>query len=344
MATIARGWLTSDCFTRLSAALLILTGALAQPAKAVPISYELDVVGTNASGTFAGIPFSNGALVLTFEGDTTTVLPFTVQGSKGPTTGYVNLVGTATVTVIDTSNGTTVGGGTILSSAGIFISVDNTNGGIGFGSFGVLPGSANFPGQVAYPSGMLVEPATAVATYDLKGSARFMGFSIACVNFPATPCGAGIPLPTSAGELILNQETIAPAVFTATVQAVTPFSSLTAEAEVGARRFELEGHFSLGTTSNGINPLSEAVTLQLDSYSVTIPPGSFTRSKLGGYEFKGKIADVRLKFFLKADNPATYRFQVEGTGAGLPELTNPLSVEMTVGDDSGAATVRSEDR
>ena len=343
MATIARGWLTSDCVTRLSAALLILTGGLAQPATAVPITYELDDVGAIASGTFAGTPFSNASVILTFEADTTTVVPFTVQGSKGPVTGYVNLVGVGTVTVID-ANATVIGGGTFLPSAGIFVSVDGTNGAVGIGSFGVPPGNPNFPGQVAYPAGMLLAANNVMTSYDLKSDVSLPGFAISCVGFPATVCPVGIALATTAGDLILDHQTIADAVFSARVQTVTPFSSLTAEAEVGARRFEVEGHFSLGTTSNGINPLSEAVTLQLDSYSVTIPPGSFTRSKLGGYEFKGKIADVRLRFFLKADSPATYRFQVEGAGAGLPELTNPLTVEMTVGDDSGAATVISEDR
>jgi hypothetical protein len=53
----------------------------------------------------------------------------------------------------------------------------------------------------------------------------------------------------------------------------------------------------LGAASDGIAPLSEAVTLQLDSYSVTITLGSFTPSRRDGHKFKGTIADVSLDFF-----------------------------------------------
>jgi hypothetical protein len=332
------GQRSNRVLTGLSAALLSFAGAFAQPVAAVPISYELDDVGGNASGTFAGTPFSNALVILTFEADTTTVVPFTVPGPTGPASGYVNLVGTGTVTVLDV-NGTTVGYGTFLPSAGIFISVDNTNGGIGVGSFGVPPSNPSFPGQVAYPAGMLVSSKTATATYDLKSDISLAGFAISCVGFPVPTCPAGIPLPTTAGDLILDHQGIAQADFAATVQPVTPFSSLNAEADVESSSFVLIGQFSLGAASNGINPSAEAVTLQLDSYSVTIPPGSFTRTRLGGYKFRGKIGDVRLQFSLTPDSPSSFRFHVQGAGAGLPQLANPLSVQLTIGDDSGADTV-----
>lgn len=345
MNTTRRGWLAQASgrpwINALSTALLAVAGVVSLPASAVPISYELDVTGLGASGTFNGTPFANAGLVLTFEGDTTTVLPFTVQGTKGPVSGYVNLVGTATVVVFE-GNGTVIAQGTFLPSAGIFISVDQTNGGIGFGSFGVPPTNLNFPGQVAYPAGMLVVPKSNIATYDLKSNLPALaGFALSCVGFPALngSCGNGIPLPTTSGDLILNHESVANAIFSARTQAVTPFASLSVEAEIATERFELQGHFSLGAASNGINPLSEAVSLQLDSYSVTIPPGSFRRTARGGYEFEGKIADVRLRFFLKAHSPSRYRLEVEGAGEGIPQLTSPLSVVLTIGDDSGTTTV-----
>ena len=347
MTTIALGWLarasTGRLITRLSIALLVSAWTFSLPVRAVPISYELDVTGLGASGTFNGTSFANAVLVLTFEGDTTTVLPFAVQGGNGPVTGYLNLVGTATVTVID-ANGTVVGQGTFLPSAGIFVSVDNTNGGIGFGSFGVLPTDPNFPGHPAYPAGMLAVPKSAVAMYDLKSDFTLAGFAIGCVGFPAPNCGDGIPLPTTSGNLVLNQEPAEAAIFSARTQAVTPFARLSAEAQIATNQFELQGHFSLGAGSNGINPLSEAVTLQLDSYSVIIPPGSFRRSRRGGYEFEGKIADVRLSFFFKAQSPAAYRFEIEGAGEGVPQLTNPLSVVLTIGDDSGTTTATADSR
>lgn len=344
MSTFADGWLTAAAIRRLTrcgAALLISAGLFAQPSRAVPITYELDDVGAIASGTFAGTPFSNASVILTFEADTTTVVPFTVQGSKGPVTGYVNLVGTGTVTVID-ANATVIGGGTFLPSAGIFVSVDGTNGAVGIGSFGVPPGNPSFPGQVAYPVGMLLAANNVMTTYDLKSDVNLPGFAISCVGFPATVCPAGIALATTAGDLILDHQTIADAVFSARVQTVTPFSNLTARAEIDDNRFALEGRFTLGATSNGISPLSEAVTLRVDSYSATIPPGSFTRGKEGGYKFKGKIADVRLEFSVKAGSPSAYTFHVEAAGAGIPQSATPPSVTLTIGDDSGTATASTE--
>ncbi len=338
----------------LSVTLLAVASAFSLPAKAVPITYELDWVAPNLSGTFNGTPFSNAVLFLTFEADTTTVLPFTVPGSHGPVSGYVNLVGTASFTIFNL-DGTLSQSGTFLPSAGIFVGVDNTNGGIGFGSFGVPPTDPNFLSkvQVAYPAGILVYSPSSVAAYDLKSDLQLLtGVSaLSWFGFPAPtqPGTPGAPLPiatlgTPAGYLVLNEQGISEVEFFARTQAVTPFTSMNAEAETAANRFDLEGRFSLGATSNGINPLSEAVTLQLDSYSVTVAPGSFRRSRRGGYEFEGKISDVRLSFTFSPRGPADYKFEVEGVGEGVPQLTNPLSLVLTIGDDSGTATVSAESR
>jgi hypothetical protein len=336
--------------------LLSMAGLFTLTAAAVPVSYELDVVGFypyGATGCLGstqpdcagGTAFQDAILILTMESDTSTVLPFTIQGANGPVNGYINLIGNATFTLLDPNNNfSTIGGGSFLSGAGIFVSVDNTNNGIGFGSFGVPPGSVGFPGQATYPSGMLVYPVvgTNISTYDLRSAASFSGFAITCVNFPATPCGAGIALPTTVGALTLNQEAIVQAQFSATIQSVIPFASLSASAETEGRGIEVEGSLALAANSNGINPLSEAVTVQVNSYAVTIPPGSFKRSRHGGYEFKGRIADVTLEMSFKAQSPANYTFDFAAGGSGLPALASPLTLQLTIGDDSGTASVTAE--
>jgi hypothetical protein len=338
------------CFSRqsihgwIAAAGVTLMVSAPVPSAAVPITYEEDVLGANASGTFNGVPFAGALVILTFQADTSTVFPWAVTTPDGTTTtGFANFVGTGTVTVVLT-DGTVVAQGTFLPSAGIFVSVDANHGGIGFGSFGVPRSNPNFPGQPAYPEAMFTSALP--LTYDLTSNFTIAGSAISCVNFPATACGAGLPLAITSGgvtgELALDPVGLATAQFSATVQSVTPFASLKAEAEVATGGFELEGTFSLGAASDGIAPLSEAVTLQLDSYSVTITPGSFTPSRRGGYTFKGTIADVSLDFFLKAESPSTYRFEIEGAGKGLPQLPTQLSVQLTIGDDSGATTVTAE--
>jgi hypothetical protein len=299
----------------------------------------------SASGTFAGKPFSNSVVFLTFEGDTANVIPFSLPGPNGPVTGYVNLVGTASVEIFD-ENGNDFHD-TFLPSAGIYVSVDNTNGGVGFGSFGVPPGNPTFPGQVAYPAAMFVFPRSDVATYDLKSDIALdlgdppTGLAVSCVGFPGF-CGVPLALPMTSGDLILNVGRSS-SEFSAVTQKVIPFAKFRAGGEIEKRHFDLRGYLSLGATSNGINPLSEAVTLKLDSYSVTISPGSFHRSEGRGYRFEGTVADVRLRVFLKAHSPTHYTLEIHGAGRGVPRLTKPASLDLTIGDDGGATTVAARD-
>src|SRR5882757_9611835 len=139
----------------------VLAGAvsLSAPALAMSVWYEADLWGGTASGTLNGKPFSNADVQLDFYGDTSTTQHYSVlnpPSGKTRTSGYINLKGTATFGIYSfnasTGRYTTVGTGTFEPSAGIFISVDNTNGGIGFGSFGVSPSHPGFPapGQPVY--------------------------------------------------------------------------------------------------------------------------------------------------------------------------------------------------
>jgi hypothetical protein len=137
---------------------------------AVPITYRLVVstpipgVGIGPSGTLGPVSFGgvlgDVLLTFTFVGDTSNVIDFTT-----PLSGHEILVGTASVEVTDASTGAVLAQAVFLSSAGIFISVDDTNHGIGFGSFGALP--PQFTGfQPVYPYS--VESYVGSATYDLR--------------------------------------------------------------------------------------------------------------------------------------------------------------------------------
>jgi hypothetical protein len=56
--------------------------------------------------------------------------------------------------------------------------------------------------------------------------------------------------------------------------------------------FEMESSFTLGSASNGINPAAEPVTLQIGTFAVTIPSGSFTGKGFGPFYFAGTINGV----------------------------------------------------
>jgi hypothetical protein len=182
---------------------------------ATPITYTFSVQCVpngvqcaDPSGTLGTLAFggANGPVILkfTFVGDTTHVVPFSVPGASG----YENLVSTspASVQIVDAKTGKLLAQATFKPAAKIFISVDNTNQGIGFGSFGVLPGAPTFPGQPVYPY-TNYDPAIRLDTYKLMTTfSSGLGFGVSCVGFPTQPCGAPIALPTSMGNLKVNAQ------------------------------------------------------------------------------------------------------------------------------------------
>jgi len=230
-AELAGAWCRRP-FARL-VLLLVSALALTSQVKAVPIKYQEQLLvlgcGGATTGGLGSVSFVDAFITFTLEGDTDNVIPFSVPNSDG----YENLFGTATVTVTD-ENLVTLAQGTFLPSAGIFVSVDNTNAGIGFGSFGVLPTSSNFPGQAVYPAGLN----TSVGSYDLKSDFNVSGHAISCVGFPGQ-CGSAIPLPTTAGDFYLNPGSggqcpvnIANGVFQAQTHPVTPFSAFNVKLQI----------------------------------------------------------------------------------------------------------------
>jgi hypothetical protein len=130
-----------------------------------------------------------------------------------------------------------------------------------------------------------------------------------------------------------------------------PFAAFAAKLEltlgpsVSLDVFDLNRTFSLGAGSNRIAPLIEAVSLALaggtSSVTLTIPAGSFTRTGNGGFAFEGTINGVALEAQIRPrGNQCT--FKAEGTGANLTGIANPVTVTLTIGDDSGTTTVTAE--
>ena len=72
-----------------------------------------------------------------------------------------------------------------------------------------------------------------------------------------------------------------------------PFAAFDAKAEIALRpranddAFEVKATFTLGPGSDGIAPLTEVVSLQVGSFSTTIPAGSFKVDKKGDSNSKG---------------------------------------------------------
>jgi hypothetical protein len=298
-------------FGRLASTLLLSLAALSLSAHAVPVTYVLVVFGVNPTpngpgilgpiGQLGNVSFggSSGEVILTFtlEGDTSNVEPWSVVVSGQTSTGYEIRKGIASVEVKDSSTGVVLAQGTFDPTAGIFVSIDNTNfgGGIGFGSHAVwLPTDLKFPGEPVYPFGAYLGGDTSAtapaATYDLKSnydSNLVSGFS--CVAF-ATPnaCQPPIILSTTAGPFHLDviAKLGVPAFFHTIINPIVVFSIFHAQAEIRDAFFKVRGRFTLGSGSNGINPVTDVVTLQLNNFNVTLPSGSL-KSENGEYVFRG---------------------------------------------------------
>jgi len=133
--------------------------------------------------------------------------------------------------------------------------------------------------------------------------------------------------------------------------AITPgtaiaFSSFTAKLElrISTGSFDLNSAFTLGATSDGINPVMENVTLQIGPYFVTVPPGSFTKNKKGAYVFEGTINGVWLEVRINPKRGNKYTFQAEGSGAALNGIANPVTINLTIGNETGTTQVNAHFR
>jgi hypothetical protein len=120
-----------------------------------------------------------------------------------------------------------------------------------------------------------------------------------------------------------------------------PFSSADAKLTITAgppSGFDLKELITLGAGSNGVDPVSEAVTLQIGPYTVTFPAGSFRALPNGKFAFAGVIAGVSLSAQFDLVSANSFNFKVSALGVNLTSLTNPVTVFVTIGDDSGSTT------
>jgi DNA-binding beta-propeller fold protein YncE len=133
--------------------------------------------------------------------------------------------------------------------------------------------------------------------------------------------------------------------FSVAVTPLVPFASSFAKLQITAGPppgFDLNESFTLGANSNGINPVTENVTLQIGTFSVTIRGGSFKLNPNGTFVFQGDINGVTLKVQIIPLGNNIFTFNAQGTGVDLTGLTNPVTVVATIGDDTGRTAVTAQ--
>jgi hypothetical protein len=103
--------------------------------------------------------------------------------------------------------------------------------------------------------------------------------------------------------------------------------------------FELLTSFTLGSASNGINPVVEPVTLRVGTFTTTIPPASFKEIGLGIFVFRGVIGGGRPEALIAPTGAKRYALVAAAQDANLTGTVNPVPVNLTIGDDCGTASV-----
>jgi YVTN family beta-propeller protein len=109
--------------------------------------------------------------------------------------------------------------------------------------------------------------------------------------------------------------------------------------------FNLHSLFTLSSTAPAIHPHRDQVTLQVGTFSVTIPAGSFTKQPDESFFFSGMIDGVSLKARITPTATLQYAFHAKATGASLTGTKNKVYVTLAIGggsysnSNSGATSV-----
>ena len=116
------------------------------------------------------------------------------------------------------------------------------------------------------------------------------------------------------------------------------------ELDIEDGEIDMTAQFTLGSDSNGIEIATERLQLRVTgagrSYSLTIPGGSFKAGNSGRFNYLGTIERVKIVAELRLLRPNVYELNLETEGANLNGFANPLTVDLTIGDDGGSRTVR----
>lgn len=104
--------------------------------------------------------------------------------------------------------------------------------------------------------------------------------------------------------------------------------------------FELKGRFSLGTDSDGIDLVSDDTVVTVNTYTLTIPSGSFLEERIGEFEFEGTINGTEVKLKILAISGNMFEFKVEARGIDLTGTANLVNIKLFVGNDIGESNIR----
>jgi hypothetical protein len=120
-----------------------------------------------------------------------------------------------------------------------------------------------------------------------------------------------------------------------------PFASsrTSFETEAGTPpTFTLSNTFTLGRNSTGIDPVTQQVTLRIDTFAVTVPANKFNLQTNGTFKFSGIINKVTYTVTIAPLGSNSFKLSAKGTGQDLSTLGKNVSIVLMVGGNTGEST------
>jgi DNA-binding beta-propeller fold protein YncE len=187
------------------------------------------------------------------------------------------------------------------------------------------------------PQSVAVDPSGKFA-YVANQSAGFASGTVSAYKIDSTT-GALSSVPGSPFAAGSSPQSVAIAV----VNTTEPFATFKPQAviDMDENAFVTFGSFTLGTGSgfDGIAPATEPVQLNVGTFSITIPAGSFRKNRAGGFTFFGDINGTKLIMEILPKGKGKYVFAALAQGANLAGTVNPVTIGLTIGDATGSASI-----
>jgi 6-phosphogluconolactonase len=289
-------------------------------------AYSIDAKGALTPVT--GSPFAAGsesvrvtvdptgkfAYVANLGGNTVSAYSIGSNGALTPLTGspFAAGGGTESVTVDPTGQFAYVGS----EVDGVFA--------YSIGSNGALTPVTGSPFAGSFTISVAIDPTAKFAYATSFSGNTLLAYSIGS-NGALTPI-TGSPFATGSGP------------FSVVVTPLVPFaaSSATLTTTTGSPpTFDLNESFTLGANSNGIDPVTEKITLKIGTLSVTIPAGKFTQMPDGTFAFNGTIKGVSYNITIVPLGNNQFQLTAAGTGVDLSKLGKRVTTVLTIGIDTG---------
>lgn len=124
-----------------------------------------------------------------------------------------------------------------------------------------------------------------------------------------------------------------------------PTSSLTASLQILAGPppgFDLEATLGLDS-SIVVNPLTQVVDIQIGTFSISLPAGSFkwvqNGKNSGNYIFQGTLNSINLKVLITPLGQNEFQISAVAKQVDLSGLSSPITVTVGIGGNSASASV-----